>query len=287
MTLTSSGWPMTSGATTQSQAGGTPFSVKLHPVDPYGLRAMMKFGGRTDNVWSYHDVPGYKEEMGPGRYGNFAGSSFRTGSGRASINYMGRGGTPSNPGGYNWDTLSSAVDTTVGMAGNAFNAFMDKKFPNSQNEFLDQATIGNYLKNYRVSNAPLYNSYAGAKQKLAKGQAQRRRDLKRQERAQMREDMLNQATIESAKQESLNTFASNQVATSQMLAAGVVAGKSPKVKPGASSPLRGNPSTNVNLLTGPTALGQPKKAARNPANRKPKAARPTPPATELNNPENW
>ena len=287
MTITSSGWPMTSGANSQSQASGTPFSVKLHPIDPYGIRAMMKFGGRTDNVWSYHDVPGYKEEMGPGRSGNFAGSGFRTGSGRASINYMGRGGTPSNPGGYNWDTLSSVVDSTVGVAGSAFNFAMDKAFPNSGNDFLDQATIGNAAKNFRFSNAPVYNSYSGANQRLAKGQAQRRRDLKRQANAQMREDMLAQAQLESQKQQSLNTFASNQVATSQMLAAGVVAGKSPKVKPGASSPLRGNPSTTVNLLTGPTALGQPKKKTRNPSTRKPKAKRPTPTATDLNNPENW
>jgi hypothetical protein len=182
MTLSSSGFPKVSTGNVPGSEN-TKFSVRLHPVDPYALRALMKFGGRNDDVWSYHDVPGYRSEMQSARFGPPSGYGFTTGSGRVSVNAVGSGGTPSNPGGYNWRTLGNTVSGVSQIAKTGYNFAMDKAFPDSNNEFLDQATLGNAVKNFRFNNAPIYQSYVGKRNALLKGQAQRRRQLAREEQA--------------------------------------------------------------------------------------------------------
>lgn len=90
--------------------GSTQNAANLPVVDAFARNLLMKYGGRTDDVWAFHDMPGYKQEIGGAR-GVIGGDggSFSTGSGSVRISGMGRGGTPSDPGGYNWSTLGNVA----------------------------------------------------------------------------------------------------------------------------------------------------------------------------------
>lgn len=234
--------------------------------DPWTMHIQQTYGGRGINqVQPYWDMAGYKREMGAMR--TASGTSAITGSGFTGIRGFGSSGTGSNPGGYNYQTLGNVAATTSGLLKTAANFAMDRM------EGADPDM------DFRFGNTPIYNQYRG---KLQKGQqVQRVRAL--QQSRQIKQQ-------QAARQQSINTFAGQAASTSQALAAGVTAANNP-LKPGSSSPLPrgGVPQPGpVNLLTGPTALGQPPKkprAARSTV-RKPKATR-SAPAVNLNDPSNW
>jgi hypothetical protein len=262
MTLSSTGFPQVGGDSSFG-SNSTPFSVRLHPVDPYALRAMMKFGGRTDDVWSYHDVPGYRSEVQGARFGG--NNAYRTGSGSVKIRPMGSGGTSSNPGGYNWNTFGNVVQGTAQGLAELYNFGAEKRETSSGQ--LDYADPSKRFPGPRFGNTPIYNTYRGKQQKI--GQQKRVQALSDARKA--KQDM-------AQKQADLVSMADEMFGTSQNLAAGVTASRT-KLKPGASSRVSsGAGPAPVNLLTGPTALGIPPKkprAARSTV-QKPKATRPSP-----------
>lgn len=272
MPISSSGFPQVSGDGSFG-SGSTPFSVRLHPVDPYALRAMMKFGGRTDDVWSYHDVPGYRSELQGARFSGNSSSS--AGSGSVKLRSFGGGGTPSNPGGYNWNTFGNVVQGTAQNLAELYNFGAEMRETSSGK--LDYSDSSKRFPGFRFGNTPMYQRYRGKQQKLGQQKRAEREATARQEKADLAQ-----------KQQDLVSFADRVMGTAQDLTAGVTAART-KLKPGASSPISsgGGPGP-VNLLTGPTALGAPPKkprAARSTA-QKPKATRPVPAAT-LNDPSNW
>lgn len=238
-------------------AGSTMYPDALDPTGPWRRQIVQRYGGQDAEIaQGYWDMPGYRRELGSASY---APSNAITGSGGARIRSF--GGGDSNPGAYNYGTLGNVVNVTGSLLKTAANFAMDRM--DGADPDLD----------FRFGGTPIYNQYRGKQQKVA--QIQRIR-ANQQARAQKQQA--------AAQQQQTNTFAQSTFATAQTLAAGQVAGK--KLVKGASSPLRRGPSSNVNLLTGPTALGQPAKkprAARSTV-AKPKATRP---AINLNDPSNW
>lgn len=65
---------------------------------------------RTDDLWAYLDEPGYKRELGAAAAAPRSNWVNRPmGSGSVDFSTNGNGGTPSDPGGYNWNTLSNVA----------------------------------------------------------------------------------------------------------------------------------------------------------------------------------
>lgn len=229
----------------------TPMASGTNNVDTFSRIMAMRYGGRTDDIWSYLDQPGYRRDLGPAASAPGGGWSYNTGSGGVTLKGIGRGNTPSDPGDYNWGTLARGV---TNVKQNVINPILDKVMPTTGKSGQPAFRTGG-----------IYGQYRGKQQQVQKAQTYQAAQQARQQQAQ------------------LNTFAGNTFATSMGLRAGVQAGKS-ALKPGASSPMPrgGTPAPGpVNLLTGPTALGQPAKkprAARS-TTRKPKATRPATPNT--------
>lgn len=194
-------------------------------------------------------------------------STWATGGSSGSFRTSWGGGGESDPGGYNYKTLANTSGTTAQLLGTAANFAMDRMSGSDPDT------------SFRFGNTPIYQKYRGKQQALA-----------RQERIQNRQTARQQQQQAAAKQQQMANFAGQTFATSMGLAAGAQAGNKPP-KAGASSPMpRGGtpPPGPINLLTGPTALGQPPKKPRAARSTvpKPKATRPVPAAT-LNDPSNW
>lgn len=89
----------------------TPDSVAqaIQPTSQWNRHLQQKYGGQNmDVVSSYWDMPGIRREMGTANY--MTGRGFRTGSGSVNLTKFGSGGTPSDPGGYNWNTLKNVTE---------------------------------------------------------------------------------------------------------------------------------------------------------------------------------
>ena len=237
----------------------TPMAGGANNVDTFSRIMAMRYGGRTDDIWSYLDQPGYRTSIGGASSAPAGGWSYNLGSGSVAVQGMGGGGTPSNPGGYNWGTLGNVVK---GVKENIANPILDKVMPTTGKSGQPVFRTGG-----------MYGKYRGKQQQVQKAQSYQAAQQARQQQAQQAQQT-----------QQLNTFAGQAIATTQNLAAGQVVGK--RVTKGSASSLKKGPPGQVNLLTGPTALGQPAKkprAARSVVST-PKTTRPT---IDLNDPSNW
>lgn len=202
-----------------AQQGGwssTPFAADLTVQDAFSRNLLMKYGGRSDSIWDFHDMPGYRTTMGSASY---AGSSvvnpFVKGTGSVSLRSYGGGGTPSNPGGYNYGTLGRSAEMAGQLVGTAANFAMDRR-PGADPDL-----------DFRFGNTPIYNRYRGKQQKIER--IGRVRDLK-------------QSRVESAQKASqmagIRDVARTAQQTSQILQPPVQGPPAPGTKPATSSPLR-------------------------------------------------
>lgn len=122
---------------------GTPNAAGITVQDAFQRNLLMKYGGRTDNIWDYHDFEGYKKEMGSvlRAPGSQYASSFRN-SGMAP-SFGGRN-TPSDPGSYNWDTLNKGLNRAAGIGWGLVDWRMkDKRMA------ADKAKNSNYVTTYQ------------------------------------------------------------------------------------------------------------------------------------------
>lgn len=205
-----------------TQYGGwasTPNAAGVQPVDAFSRLMLMRYGGRTDNLFDYQDETGYKREMGPAGLSGGGSSSRFQGSGMAETNFGG-GNTSSNPGGYNWATLQRNLDRGTDAFKNMVNYRMQssrlaKAKTLSENEQKLQAVYG-------YGQDPLTTAYNTAGQKVAASQK------------------ANQV-------QSIQKFAANVVPPSQNLTASMQA-KTTTLVPGASKPIKGRKSQGVNLI---------------------------------------
>lgn len=217
--------------------GSTQNAANLPVVDAFARNLLMKYGGRTDDVWAFHDMPGYKQEIGGAR-GVIGGDggSFSTGSGSVRISGMGRGGTPSDPGGYNWRTLSSTVSNAGQIGKEAFNFLADRRISNQGGSPLND-------DGFRFGGTPIYNKYRGKQQAIARTNAINARRQERELKTQAETQKTNQLT-------GIRDVAKRAQETSQMLQPPVQGPPSPGSRVPTSSPVR-RPRFNaeVNLLT--------------------------------------
>lgn len=85
------------------------------PTDPWSMHITQTYGGRSfADVQKYWDMKGARTTMGGA---SSAPSNWygHLGSGSVRIQGMGGGGTPSDPGGYNYDTLDRMFSTPKDM----------------------------------------------------------------------------------------------------------------------------------------------------------------------------
>lgn len=86
----------------------------LDPKDPWGRHIEQTYGGRSmRDVSGYWDIPGQRRIMGGATpVSSSSSNSWFRGSGSVRINRFGSGGTPSDPGGHNWDTVDNMFTNT-------------------------------------------------------------------------------------------------------------------------------------------------------------------------------
>lgn len=205
-----------------NQYGGwasTPNAAGVQPVDAFSRLMLMRYGGRTDNLFDYKDETGYKREMGPAGLSGGESSSRFQGSGMAETNFGG-GNTSSNPGGYNWDTLNRNLDRVGAGVRTAVNYRMQsgrltKAKTLAENERSLKAVYGS-------GQDPLTTAYNTAAQKVSGAQT-------------------------ANKLQSLQQFVAKVVPPSQNLTASMQA-KTSTLVPGASKPIKGRKSQGVNLI---------------------------------------
>jgi predicted lipoprotein with Yx(FWY)xxD motif len=222
----------------------------INPIGAWRRHIVQTYGGQDVNVaQQYWDMSGYKREMGGA---NFSAQSnvanpFRTGSGLTRVTPMGGGGTPSNPGGYNWGTLGSVVQTTFNAPLSMYNTYRGKQdaLARKQRVASMQAT--------RAANAQTAQQKAQSAQ-----ESQNAKDMAMQY-TNMLDPNMNYSSVYA------QTAAQEPQLTSQQAAQ--------------ASHTYGNlmdPDTNYPSVYQQAA---PKvKKTRTPSVRKPKAKRPTPPA---------
>jgi hypothetical protein len=95
----------------------SPFASGITPKDAWSRKIYGNIGGRTDDVFAYSDQEDSLMNRTIGdsfrsRGGSGGGGSDRLGSGRVNMRFGG-GNTPSNPGAYNYGTLSRSVSNAV------------------------------------------------------------------------------------------------------------------------------------------------------------------------------
>lgn len=83
--------------------------------------------GRQDDWSAWDDMSGIRRTMGAARYGGASVSNpFVRGTGSVALRPFGSGGTPSNPGAYNWQTLGTNVGKVATGVATAGNLLYDK-----------------------------------------------------------------------------------------------------------------------------------------------------------------
>lgn len=152
---------------------GTPNAAGITVQDAFQRNLLMKYGGRTDNIWDYHDFEGYKKELrwGLGSPGSQYASSFKN-SGMAP-SFGGRN-TPSDPGSYNWDTLNKGLNRAAGIGwglvdwrmANKRNAVAKQKNQMKQNmqNYADAMSSWDPTNNYNMAYSSAYGAAYGAAQ---------------------------------------------------------------------------------------------------------------------------
>lgn len=93
----------------------SPFAGGLNPKDAWSRKIYGNIGGRTDDVFAYSDQSDNIMNPSSGfrsRGGSGGGGSDWLGSGSVNMRFGG-GNTPSNPGAYNYGTLSRSVGNAV------------------------------------------------------------------------------------------------------------------------------------------------------------------------------
>lgn len=224
--------------------GSTQNAAALPVVDAFARNMLMRYGGRTDDIWSYHDMPGYKQELGAAT--SAPGANWASGSsgGSVRISGMGNGGTPSDPGGYNWNTLNK-VSRGVGQGlGEAYNFLAERREVNRGD--LDYSNPSKRIPGFRAGNTPLYNTYRGKQQQL--GQQQRAQNIQAARQQQQQA---------AAQKQQLKTFAGQTFATAQNIAAGRASSSGVPYAQGAATPLKQGPTPgmSVNLLSPQSQAG--------------------------------
>lgn len=217
--------------------------------------------GTGDDWLAYEDyLPGIRRMIDPA---NFSAPTSTTGGGSVKIRRF-SGGGGDDPGAHNWGTFGNVAT----MAGQGLRGLVNTS------RTMKRAAEQNKARKWEDAQRAYSNAwnpdmdYSYAYQQAAAGQS----------------------ATPAQQGPTLAQSANQMLSTSQALAAGVQASTTP-LKKGASSrlPRGGTPKPGfVNLLTGPTALGQPPKkprAARSTV-QKPKATR-SAPAVNLNDPSNW
>lgn len=148
--------------------GSTQNAAALPVVDAFARNMLMRYGGRTDDIWSYHDMPGYKRELGGAT--SAPGSDWASGSGGGSVRIsgMGNGGTPSDPGGYNYSTLKNVASGATSAVRMGINASRTLKRASDQNK---ARKLQDTQRAYTNAWNPGMN-YSYAYQQAASGQGQ-------------------------------------------------------------------------------------------------------------------
>lgn len=201
----------------------TPMAGNASNVDTFSRIMAMRYGGREDDIWSYLDQPGYRTTLGSPSSAPGGNWGYNTGSGSVSISGPGGGGTPSNPGGYNYRTLANTAGMTAQLGKTAANFAMDR-MPGADPDL-----------DFRFGGTPIYQNYRGKQQRAERIQNIRSRQQARADK---------QAAA--AKSARLGEFAGRTMGTAESLQTGMQQGP---MQPGAKSPLR-RPTANreVNLL---------------------------------------
>jgi hypothetical protein len=148
----------------------TPMAGGASNVDTFSRIMAMRYGGRTDDIWSYLDQPGYRRTLGGGSGSpSFGGNWTSAGSGSVAITRMG-GNTPSNPGGYNWGTFGNVVK---GFKENVANPILDKVMPTTGKSGQPAFRTGG-----------IYGTYRGKQQQVQKAQTYQAAQQARQQQTQ-------------------------------------------------------------------------------------------------------
>lgn len=94
----------------------SPFASGLNPKDAWSRKMYRRIAGRNDDVFAYADQEDRIMNPSSGfnsRGGSIGGGSGWLGSGSVNMRFGG-GNTPSNPGAYNYGTLSNTIGNTIG-----------------------------------------------------------------------------------------------------------------------------------------------------------------------------
>jgi hypothetical protein len=148
----------------------TPMAGGANNVDTFSRIMAMRYGGRTDDIWSYLDQPGYRTSIGGASSAPTGGWSYNLGSGSVAVQGMGGGGTPSNPGGYNYRTLANVAR---GVKENIANPILDKVMPTTGKSGQPAFRTGG-----------MYGAYRGKQQQVQKAQSYQAAQQARQQKAQ-------------------------------------------------------------------------------------------------------
>ena len=101
----------------------SPLASGLQPADAWTRGMRQRYGtGRKDDIIAYgmHKDNVMNPSSGFGSNSSIGGSNFPLGSGSVKMKFGG-GNTPSNPGAYNYNTLSNTIGNAVGAVKWGFN----------------------------------------------------------------------------------------------------------------------------------------------------------------------
>ena len=132
----------------------TPMAGGASNVDTFSRIMAMRYGGRTDDIWSYLDQPGYRQELGRATEAPRGSWGTNLGSGSVKVRGMGSGGTPSDPGGYNYGTLENAARGARRLFAESYNFLADRR-PGADLDL-----------DFRFGNTPIYDQYRGKQQRI-------------------------------------------------------------------------------------------------------------------------
>lgn len=129
--------------------------------DPWSLHIQQTYGGRGINdVQPYWDMAGYKRTLGKAEAA--PSGTWSTGSGVVQITEVGKGSTPSNPGGYNYGTLKNVVNTTATAVRGAVGITRTLRRANDQNKARQWQQLQTNYRNAWDPNMDYSGSYQAA-----------------------------------------------------------------------------------------------------------------------------
>lgn len=135
--------------------GSTQNAAALPVVDAFARNLLMKYGGRTDDIWAFHEMPGYRTSLqGAGFAGNSVANPFIRGTGRVSLSGIGGSNTSSDPGGRNWGTAQNMVNFPAGM----YNQYRGKQKFIQQKQKVEQLQAARQQKQQQAAQAQAQQS---------------------------------------------------------------------------------------------------------------------------------